>query len=55
VRMLSFNRHSEEFRRRVAASKFKDIAQFGEMQRGRILLQDHGDEVRFRSIKIRKL
>jgi hypothetical protein len=55
VRVLSFNRHSEEFRRRVAASKFKDLPRFGQMERGRILLQDHGDEVRFRSIKIRKL
>lgn len=55
VRVLSFNRNSEEFRRRVAASKFKNIPKFGELERGRILLQDHGDEVRFRSIKVRAL
>lgn len=55
VMVLSYTRGSEDFKRRVAASKFKDIARFGELERGRILLQDHGDEVRFRSIKIRAL
>jgi hypothetical protein len=55
VRVLKYTRGSEDFRRRVAASKFKDIEKFGELERGRILLQDHGDEVRFRSIKIKTL
>lgn len=55
VRVLKYTRGSEDFRRRVAASKFKDIPEFGELERGRILLQDHGDEVRFRSVKIKTL
>ncbi len=55
VKVLSYTRGSEDFKHRVAASKFKDIADFGTLERGRILLQDHGDEVRFRSIKIREL
>lgn len=55
VQVLKYTRGSQDFRRRVAASKFKDIAQFGELERGRILLQDHGDEVRFRSVKIKTL
>ncbi|MBL8267729.1 DUF1080 domain-containing protein [Steroidobacter sp.] len=56
VQVLSFTRGSEDFRRRVAASKFKAVgAKFGELERGRLLLQDHGDEVRFRSIKLRSL
>lgn len=53
VRVLKYTRGSDDFRRRVAASKFKDVAKFGELESGRILLQDHGDEVRFRSIKIK--
>lgn len=55
VKVLSYQRGSADFRSRVAASKFKSIEKFAEVERGRILLQDHGDEVRFRSIKIRAL
>jgi len=38
----------------VAASKFK-MPWFAERRRGHIVLQDHGDEVYFRNIKIREL
>lgn len=37
----------------ITRSKFRDVPRFGEYKRGHILLQDHGDEVWFRSIKIR--
>ena len=39
----------------VAGSKFANMQGFGTFTRGRIGLQDHGDEVYFRNIKIRKL
>jgi hypothetical protein len=55
VKVLEFNRRSADYRAHVAASKFRSTPGFGEAERGRILLQDHGDAVSFRSIKIRKL
>jgi hypothetical protein len=55
VKVLEFDRRSQDFKSRVAASKFRDSAGFGTANRGRILLQDHGDTVAYRSIKIRKL
>ena len=39
----------------IAASKFKDWEKFATMQRGHIALQDHGDVVSFRAIKVRAL
>ena len=38
-----------------AKSKFKDVAGWGTKLKGHILLQDHGDEVAFRNIRIRQL
>ena len=39
----------------VAASKYKTIPGFGQKRRGHIVLQDHGDEVYFRGLKVRPL
>jgi hypothetical protein len=39
----------------IANSKYKDVPGFGAKTKTRILLQDHGDEVRFRNLKIRNL
>jgi 3-keto-disaccharide hydrolase len=39
----------------IARSKYKDIPGFGVKTKTRILFQDHGDEVRFRNMKIRTL
>ena len=55
VKVLEFKRGSDDYRAHVAAGKFKSTPGFGEAPKGRILLQDHGDAVAFRSIKIREL
>ncbi|MBO0798469.1 MAG: DUF1080 domain-containing protein [Blastocatellia bacterium] len=39
----------------IAKSKYKDVPGYGAKARTRILLQDHGAEVRFRNLKIRTL
>lgn len=55
AKTVEFERGSSAFRDAVAKSKFKDIPQFGEWPTGHILLQDHGDEVSFRNVRIRDL
>jgi hypothetical protein len=55
TRVLQYELDSPSLREAIAKSKFKDVARFGKLQAGHILLQDHGDRVWYRNIKIRKL
>jgi glucose/arabinose dehydrogenase/ubiquinone/menaquinone biosynthesis C-methylase UbiE len=55
VKYYNFVVGSDDWNRRVAQSKFADMEGFGKAGRGHIALQDHGDEVAFRSLKVRLL
>ena len=53
--VLEYDLDSPELKAAIAKSKFKDIARFGKLQPGHILVQDHGDQVWYRKIKIKNL
>lgn len=55
IKVLEFDIADPQFAERVAASKFRDIPGFAEKRSGHIVLQDHGDAVWFRNIKIKLL
>jgi glucose/arabinose dehydrogenase len=55
INYYHFNKGSTDWNERVAKSKFAMFPGFGKATRGHLCLQDHGNEVAFRSIKIREL
>lgn len=55
VKTVEFTMHTPEWDTMVAGSKFKSMPGFGKFSKGHISLQDHGDKVWYRNIKIRPL
>lgn len=54
-KVVEYNRGDGIYQALVARSKYKDFEGFGLSETGHLLLQDHGDEVHFKSLKVRTL
>lgn len=54
IKVVEFDRFSQMFKALVEKSKYEKWKNFGRLSEGLILLQDHGDKVSFKSIKVRE-
>jgi len=55
VKVVEYELWTPEWRNLVANNKFKDWPTYGMAKSGHIALQDHGDQVAFKNVKIRVL
>ena len=55
VKLLEFEQFSPDWYARLQASKFSKMPPYGRHLRGHLVLQDHGNVVTFRNIKIKSL
>ncbi len=54
-KVVEYDMNSPSWPKMIAGSKFKDMPAFGKARKGRISLQDHGDPVWYKNVKIRRL
>lgn len=54
-KVVEYMMYNDTWNTMIANSKFKDMPDFGKSKTGKIVLQDHGDRVAFRNIKVKPL
>ena len=54
-RIVAYDLWTDEWKRLVAVSKFRDHPRYARAKSGRIGIQDHGDRIAFRTIRVREL
>jgi hypothetical protein len=54
-KVVEYEQGSDDWQKRMKASKFKDMPDYGTRMSGHIVLQDHGDPVWYRNIRVRRL
>jgi hypothetical protein len=54
-KVVEYEQGSPDWRQRVEKSKFKTMPDYGKQMSGHIALQDHGDRVWYRNVRIRRL
>lgn len=55
TKYVEYVKGSDDWNKRVAASKFSKFKNFGKPTKGHLCLQDHGNVVSFRNIKVREI
>jgi hypothetical protein len=55
VKYCEYVKGSDDWNEKVAKSKFGKMPKFGKAAKGYLCLQDHGNEVAFRNIKVREI
>ena len=55
TKVLEYDKNSDTYKEAFTLSKFKEVKGYGESAKGHLLLQDHGNKVFFKNIKVRRL